>query len=696
MSRDAFSFYLVDASGFIFRAFHALPPLVNARNEPVGAVYGFVSMLLTLLQGHHPTKLGIVFDVSRATFRQTLYPDYKINRLAPPPELVSQFALVREACQAFGLPILERPGFEADDLIASYVADAATSNTPVTLVSSDKDLMQLISPLTRMWDPMKRKEVREPEVLEKFGVSPAQVIDVQALMGDPSDNIPGVPGIGLKTAQVLIREFGSLDNLYTHMDQLPPTKRREALIAHEKEAFLSRQLVTLVRDVPLPLPSEALHFQGITTAPARDFLKSHGFTSLINRLPTEAFALSMPEPASTAAAPTVAPTAASPLETTAPLPVTYTLIQDHETLTHWMSRATQQGFVAVDLETTSLDPLKAEIVGIALGLTPGEAGYIPVAHTTTAPQIALQDALGLLRPLFENPGVLKIGHHLKYDGLVLKKYGLSLFPLDDTLLLSYVLHGGQHLHNLDFLSQHYLHHTTLTYKQVVGEGKNEKPFKAVPLERACAYAAEDADMTLRLWHLFKPRLKENHLTRLYERVERPLVEVLIDLEATGIRVDAQALQTLSAAFEERLTTLTQEIHHLAGKPFNIGSPQQLGTVLFEDLALPSGKKTKTGAYATASDVLEKLAAQGHPIAQKILDWRGTAKLKNTYTDALPHQIHPTTGRIHTSFLMAGTATGRLASTDPNLQNIPIRTEEGRAIRQAFIPAEGCVLGWLEG
>lgn len=680
MRSEDFPFYLVDASGFIFRAFHALPPLLNPQGIPVGAVYGFLSMMINLLHEHKPQKLGIVFDVARKTFRQDLYPAYKMNRLAPPPELVGQFALVREACQAFGLQILEQEGFEADDVLATYVAGACHTQEKITLVSSDKDLMQLVSPLTRLWDPMKRKAIHEAEVLEKFGVPPFQVIDVQALMGDSSDNVPGVPGVGLKTAQQLIQTFGSLENLYDHLDQIPQIKRRELLKEHKKEAFLSRQLVHLTPDVPLKTPSKDLTFQGITLPAARAFLEHHQFRSLLNRLsPAEVLPLS------------VTPNSSHPTEEhTSPL-TSYTLIQDQTVLKKWIGRAIQQGWIAVDLETTSLDGLKAEIVGIALALNKGDAAYIPLTHHTNEKQLTLEETFALLRPLFEDTSVMKIGHNLKYDLLVLKKYGLSLSPLADTLLLSYVLKGGQHAHNLDFLSGHYLGHQTITYQALTGTGKTVRAFQDVPLDEALAYAAEDADMTLQLWHLFRHQILTQHLNRIYELVERPLIPVLVQVEANGICVDSSVLQTLSRSFEERLEKLAHDIYHLVGQEFNIASPKQLGTILFEHLGLPIGKKTKTGLYGTASDVLEKLAAQGHTIAKQILDWRALAKLKNTYADTLPQQINPQTGRVHTSFVMAGTTTGRLASTDPNLQNIPIRTEEGRAIRRAFVPEPGNVL-----
>lgn len=676
-------FYLIDASGFIFRAFHALPPLENPQGKPVGAVYGFLSMLIRLLSDHHPEKLGVIFDVSRKTFRQDLYPLYKANRPPPAPELISQFSLVRQACEAFGLPVLESEGFEADDLLASYAVAAAHKGEKVTLVSSDKDLMQLVSQDIRLWDPVKNKPLNEPEVLEKFGVPPSQVVEVQALLGDSSDHIPGVPGVGIKTASQLISTFQSLENLYAHLDTMPPSRRRELLTEYREQAFLSRELVTLRKDLPLPLPIEKLAFQGISMNSVQAFLEEQAFTSLIPRL-TKLISGEVESPF-----------LSSPITEAVPQreagESSWVLVQDLSLLEQWIDGARRQGWVAFDLETTSLEILKAEIVGVSLALGPSYACYIPLTHETTDPQIPLAEALALLRPLLEDSSILKIGHNLKYDSGVLENYGLKLTPFDDTLLLSYVLRGGEHPHNLDFLAQQYLNYQTISYQAVTGTGKNARSFREVPLEEALAYGAEDAAIALRLWLLFRKELQVQKNVTLYERVERSLVPVLVGIERSGIHVDIPLLQKLSHEFGQKLELLTTLIHEQAGIVFNIASPKQLGEVLFERLNLPGGKKGKTGAYGTASDVLEALAQGGHTLAEKILEWRGLAKLKNTYTDALPLQVNPKTGRIHTSFVMAGTSTGRLASTNPNLQNIPIRTEEGKAIRRAFTPTSGNLL-----
>lgn len=664
--------YLIDGSGFIFRAFHALPPLSRADGTPVGAVLGFCNILLKLLDDHHPEKLLVLFDAGRQTFRQKIYPDYKANRQEPPPELIPQFALIREACTAFSIPMVEQEGFEADDLIASYTHRAVAQGAEVTIVSSDKDLMQLVTdPDVRLFDPLKNREIRSPEVLEKFGVEPQQVVDVQALMGDSSDNIPGVPGIGVKTAAELIRRFGNLENLYGHLEEIPQPKRRQLLIDNKALAFISQQLVRLQGDIPLSLPLDSLQLPAFDLRQAEAFLKKNEFYNLLSRLQKRQ--------------------AAKALESSEQ----HTLIHDQKTLENWLKRAKEQGMLAIDVETTSLDAMRAKLVGIALALGEGQAAYVPLAHQTTDPQLPMTKVLDLLRPLLTDPGLLKIGHNLKYDLLVLAQLGLAVHPLDDTLLLSYVLDGGQHSHSLDFLAQHYFDHRTITFKDVAGVGKQQITFDHVPLDRACAYAGEDAEITWRLHALLKKRLLQEKMTTIYETLERPLIAVLVAMEQAGILVDQAALRGLSSLFATQLDVLEKEIHQLAGHVFNIASPKQLGDVLFEKLQLQGGKKGKTGAYGTSADVLEMLAAQGHLLPQQVLQWRQLAKLKSTYTDALLDQIHPTTHRIHTSYVMAGTSTGRLASTDPNLQNIPIRTEEGRRIRQAFIAPPGYKLVSLD-
>lgn len=670
--------YLLDGSGFIFRAFHALPPLSRPDGTPVGAVLGFCNMLLKLLQDHRPEHLAVVFDAGRETFRNDLYPDYKAHRPPPPPELIPQFALIRQACEAFHLPLVEQVGYEADDLLATYARQAVDKGHQVTIVSSDKDLMQLISPSIRLYDPLKNRSIEAPQVLEKFGVNPDKVIDVQALIGDTSDNVPGVPGIGVKTAATLIQQFGSLETLYQHLDDIKQPKRRSVLQEHEALAFLSKQLVTLKQDVPVPVDLETFTLKPFDGEKVGSFLRENHFLSLLSRLERQGSLSPQQAPAPT-------------LNRDA-----YTLIQDRETLQTWLQQAKTQGYVVVDVETTSLHAMQADLVGIALALAPGKAGYIPLAHQTDAPQLPKKEVLDLFKALLGDPSIRKIGHHLKYDLLVLAQAGLdNVQSIEDTLMMSYVLDAGQHPHNLDFLSQHYLEHTPIAFKDVAGVGAKQVTFDHVSLDQACTYAAEDADVTLRLYHMLRKRLQDEKRQTLYETLEKPLIGVLVAMERAGIRVDTHQLQQLSQTFEARLKTLEETIYELAGEPFNIASPKQLGEILFEKLKFPGGKKGKSGAYSTSADVLEAFAVEGHLLPARLLDWRQLAKLKNTYTDALLEQVNPTTGRIHTAYVMAGTSTGRLASTDPNLQNIPIRTPDGQAIRKAFVAREGFQLVSLD-
>jgi DNA polymerase I len=672
-STPASRVYLIDGSGFIFRAFHALPPLTRPDGTPVGAVLGFCNILLKLLQDHQPQRLAVIFDAGRQTFRHGIYPDYKANRPPPPPELIPQFALIREACRAFHIPLVEQEGYEADDILATYAREATQRGCEVTLVSSDKDLMQLVGPHVRLYDPLKNRPIGEEQVIEKFGVPPGQVVDVQALIGDKSDNVPGVPGIGVKTAAELIQQFGTLENLYQHVDDIPQPRRRTMLLDNRALAFLSKQLVTLKQDMCLEASLDDFTLHPFDQGKVEAFLKENHFFSLLSRLEKQG-AFSTKDP----------PAASEPLQ-----PSAYALIQDPETLAGWLAQAKRQGYVVIDVETTSLHAMEAKLVGIALGLSPGQAAYVPLTHQTEAPQIQLETALDMLKPLFADPSIRKIGHNLKYDLLVLANAGVeTVSPVEDTLLMSYVLNTGKHGHSLDFLAQHELHHTPISFKEVAGVGREQRTFDYVPLDRACAYAAEDADVTLRLYHLFRPRLQQAHLHTLYEILEKPLIPVVVAMEKAGILIDADALEKLSLSFEQRLKVLEAEIYTLTGETFNIASPKQLGEILFEKLHFPGGKKGKSGAYSTSADVLEVFAAQGHLLPARLLDWRQLAKLKNTYTDALLAQINPQTGRIHTAYVMAGTSTGRLASTDPNLQNIPIRSTDGKAIRQAFIPQPG--------
>ncbi len=703
---------LVDASGFIFRAFHAIQILTRPDGTPVNAVYGFITMLMKLLDDMQPDHIAIIFDSARKTFRNDLDPSYKANRTEPPDELVPQFALVREATEAFNLDCIELNGFEADDLIATYTKEAINEGADVTIVSSDKDLMQLVSDRVTMFDSFKNKRIGPEQVQEKFGVGPEKVVDVQSLAGDSSDNVPGVPGIGIKTAAQLIQEFGDLDTLLARASEIKQNKRRENLIEHADKARLSRELVRLRNNVPLAIPLSQLERRQPDLVHLEHFLKEQGFKSILARLHSRASQEPpSPPPQSTKSE---LPQASSinnldkmqsSIPPKPPQPL-YELVQTADALQTWIEGALEQGLVAVDTETTSLDQTRAELVGISLCLQQGNACYIPVGHVTpgTPPsmdlleqtqaeaekprQIQLETALDMLRPILMDPSVLKIGHNIKYDMVVLARYGVMVSPVDDTMLLSYVLEGGKHGHGMDELAELNLGHTTIKYKEVTGTGKSKITFDQVSLEQALNYAAEDADITLRLHHALKPRLLLEHLATVYETLERPLIPVLAAMEQKGIKVDLAQLKQVSQEFSQRLVTLEQEIHGLAGKTFNVGSPKQLGEVLFDDLKMEGGQKGKAGSYSTGADVLESLAAQGHELPEKVLEWRHLDKLRSTYAEALIHQINPHTHRVHTSYAMASAATGRLSSTDPNLQNIPIRTEEGRKIRRAFVAEPG--------
>ncbi|MGP1254136.1 MAG: DNA polymerase I [Kiloniellales bacterium] len=695
--------YLVDGSGYIFRAFFAIPPRMTSHGVHTNAVFGFTNMLIKLLRDTDADGLAVIFDHSGASFRNEIYPDYKANRDEPPEELVPQFAAIREATRAFGLPCLEQPGYEADDLIATYARLAAEKGLRVTIVSSDKDLMQLVAERIDMLDPMKDKAIGRTEVIEKFGVPPEKVIDVQALAGDSTDNVPGVPGIGIKTAAQLVEDYGSLEALLERASEIKQPKRREKLIENADLARVSKQLVTLEQQVPVEADLADFGLHEPDPGILRDFLERYEFRSILNRLADklipnggEGVVPDAKEVGGSATAVTDDTGAERPPGSG------YETVQTAETLRAWVARATEAGTVAVDTETNSLDSLRATLVGVSLAVAPGEACYIPLSHKgdggdsesldfeagTPPEQIPLEDALDLLRPLLADPTVLKIGQNLKYDLEVLHRYGVEVTPFDDTMLLSYVLEGGLHGHGMDELSKLHLDHTPIPFKEVCGSGKSQITFDRVPLDRATDYAAEDADVTYRLHALLKPQLVTEKVTTVYETLERPLVPVLVAIEEAGIKVDTGQLKRLSNDFATRMGELETEIHRLAGRPFNIGSPKQLGEILFDELSLPGGKKGKTGAYATGADILEQLAAQGHDLPARVLDWRQVAKLKSTYTDALQNQINPNTGRVHTSFGQAVASTGRLSSTDPNLQNIPVRTEEGRKIRCAFVAEAG--------
>jgi DNA polymerase-1 len=697
--------YLVDGSGFIFRAFHALPPLTRGDGTPVNAVLGFSNMLWKLICETDADYIAVVFDASRITFRNRLYDQYKAHRPEAPPELIPQFRIVREATEAFNVAQVEMVDYEADDLIATYANLARAAGAQVTIVSSDKDLMQLVTDGVTMFDPLKQKAIGPDEVREKFGVGPEQVVDVQALCGDSVDNVPGVPGIGVKTAAELINTYGTLETLLERAPEIKQPKRRQSLIDFAEQARISKSLVQLKGDVEVPVPLADLCLRPNDTAKLLGFLQAQGFRQLMSRVQTRNPGVAPSPPAPPSAEPTSeAPQALSSDTPTPPAKVEkrYELVQTEADLDRWIARAYAEGVVAFDTETNSLDAVLAEVVGASLAVAPGEACYIPLAHVGEAAgelnlsgaerplQIPLDVALAKLKPLLEDPAVLKVGHNAKYDIQIFRTHGIEVAPVDCTMLLANTLEAGAHGMGMDELALIYFDYETIKYKDVAGSGKSHKGFAAVPLEAARDYAAEDADITLRLYQLLKPRVLRERMATVYETIERPLMSVVASMERHGIKVDRTELMRLSADFGERMAEYEKQIHVLAGGVFNIGSPKQLGEVLFDKLGLPGGKKGKNGAYGTDAGILEDLAAT-HELPRRVLDWRQLAKLKSTYADALVEQINPKTGRVHTSYSLAGAATGRLASTDPNLQNIPVRTEEGRKIRRAFVSEPGHVL-----
>ncbi len=763
--------FLVDGSSYVFRAYHALPPLTRKSDGvPVGAVSGFCNMLFRLLKeakktgSVEPTHLAVIFDASGVTFRNAIYDQYKAHRPEAPEDLRPQFGLIREATRAFNVACVEQIGFEADDLIATYATQARALGADVTIVASDKDLMQLIEPGVVMLDTMKDKRIETPEVFDKFGVTPDKVVDVQALAGDPVDNVPGVPGIGIKTAASLITEYGDLETLLSRATEIKQPKRRQSLIDHAEAARLSLRLVTLDRAVPVETPIEDLAVAEIDGPRLVAFLKAMDFGSLTRRVAEATGAVpeaiekadvpvlhwppasaggegaTLPPPSrgrwpgeagsegvdaspkADDAGPPPSPTlpregggsgagdSASIVGTPAELaaqraqpcgPIdtsAYETVGTLERLEAWIAEAREAGVVAFGTETTSLDAMQAEIVGFSLATAPGRACYVPLAHRSgdgglfddgPAPgQIPVRDALAALGRLLADPAVLKVGQNLKYDALIVANHGLAIVNFDDTMLMSYALDAGRGSHGMDELSKRHLEHTPIAYKDVAGSGKSAVTFDRVAIDKATAYAAEDADVTLRLWRLLKPRLAAEGLATVYETLERPLVPVIAAMERRGIAIDRQMLARLSGDFAQGMARLEAEIETLAGEPFNVASPKQLGEILFGKLGLPAPKKTATGAWATGADVLEDLAAQGHELPARVLDWRQIAKLKSTYTDALPGFENPTTKRVHTSFALAATTTGRLSSSEPNVQNIPVRTEEGRKIRRAFVATPG--------
>jgi DNA polymerase-1 len=753
--------YLIDGSGYIFRAYHALPPLTRkSDNLPVGAVQGFCNMLWKLLRemnsGQKPTHLAVIFDHSAKSFRNDFYPQYKAHRPEPPADLRPQFGLIRQATRAFNVACVEQENYEADDLIATYAREAAEAGATCRIVSSDKDLMQLVRKGVSLYDTMKDKEIGEAEVLEKFGVKPEKVIDVQALSGDSVDNVPGVPGIGVKTGAQLITEYGDLETLLKRASEIKQQKRRENLIEFAEQARISKRLVTLDDRVPVehgidgfavdqPKPSDiigflkALEFNTLTRKIAGDIGAD---AAEIEPIPVEikywppeggdAVAASSASPwkgedkggGGFPAHGLVRPTPAQPSplqgeEKRRPgawlkvdpqareaelrsIPVdhkSYETVTTLDALKRWIAAAQEQGHICVDTETDSLDPMQANLVGVALALAPGKACYIPLAHRADGldfaaeklAQIPIKDAIAALKPILEDLSILKIGQNLKYDLLVFARAGIDLASLDDTMLMSYALESGLNGHGMDELSEKHLGHKPISYKEVAGSGKSAVTFDRVAVDRATQYSAEDADVTLRLWQLFKPRLLAERKTTIYETLERPLVPVLAQMEKRGVTIDRAVLARLSAEFAASQAAIEKDVHKLAGENFNIGSPKQLGDILFGKMGLQGGRKTATGAWSTDSDMLEDLAAQGIDLAKRVLDWRQVSKLRSTYTDALPTYINPETGRVHTSYALASTSTGRLSSTDPNLQNIPVRTDEGRKIRTAFVAPQGAKL-----
>jgi DNA polymerase-1 len=686
--------YLVDGSGYIFRAYHRLPPLTNKHGEPVGAVYGYTTMLWKLAADLNaadgPTHMAVILDASSKTFRNDMYDQYKAHRPPPPEDLVPQFPMIRHATRAFSIPCIETEGLEADDIIACYAKAALAAGWQVTIVSSDKDLMQLIEPGLDLLDTMNNRRIGPEYVEEKFGVGPDRLGDVLALMGDSVDNVPGVPGVGPKTASKLIVEHGDLESVLAAAPTMKPGKLRDNLIEHADMARLSRRLVALECEAPLPEPLDELVLKGIPEEPLRAFLDHHGFKSLLAKV---GGAAAIPVKADASA-----PDEPLPVDTT-PFDVDgYDSVTTLERLDQWIETARAAGTVAFDTETDGLDATRARLIGFSLAVAPGLACYVPLSHGGTdmfaekPEQVPQAEALARLKLLLEDPSTLKIAHNAKYDMTILARHGITVAPYDDTLLMSFALDAGKQFnHSMDDLSILHLGHTPIPFSEVCGKGKGQICFDQVPLRDATRYAAEDADVTLRLWQRFKPRLSRESATTVYERVDRPLVSVIGEMERHGIKVDRAALAGLSKEFSEEMVRLEGEIHEAAGGPFQVGSPVQLGQVLFERMGLKGGRKGKTGAYSTDVNELERLAGEGVEVARKVLDWRQVSKLKSTYTDALQTQINPETGRVHTSYSLVGAQTGRLSSNDPNLQNIPVRTESGRRIREAFVAEPGNVL-----
>ena len=691
--------HLIDGSAFIFRAYHALPPLTRKSDGlPVGAVAGFCNMLQRYVESNTgpeaPTHVAVIFDHSGKTFRNDMYDKYKANRSPTPEDLIPQFPLTREATRAFNIACKEVEGFEADDIIATLACRARDAGGSCTIISSDKDMMQLIGDGVVMLDAMKNRIIDREGVVEKFGVYPERVVDVQALAGDSVDNVPGAPGIGIKTAALLINEYGSLEELLDRASEIKQPKRRESLLDNRAQIQMSKRLVQLDCDMALDFTIDSLEVQDPEPQALLDFVSKMEFRTLTKRLAEKL----------KVEAPVIVEAVKTEGINEAPQPILidpnqYETIRDIVCLQAWIDRAYARGYVAVDTETTSLNEMRADLVGVSLCVDAGQAAYLPLSHKAgqaddlfgtdalAEGQMEQATALEMLKTMLEDSTILKIGQNMKYDAKIFARVGIKITPIDDTMLMSYAQNGGLHNHGMNFLSERYLGHVPISIKTLLGSGKSAITFDRVPIDDATRYAAEDADITLRLWQYLKPRLHRNEVTVVYETLERPLVPVLAEMEMYGIKVDRDALSRMSNGFAQKMAGLEAEIHEMVGRSFNVGSPKQLGEILFDEMALPGGKKGKTGAYATGVDVLEDLATE-HELPRLVLDWRQLSKLKSTYTDALQDHIHPDTGRVHTSYSIAGAITGRLASTDPNLQNIPIRSEEGRKIREAFVADSG--------
>jgi len=691
--------HLIDGSAFIFRAYHALPPLTRKSDGlPVGAVAGFCNMLQRYVEGNNgpdaPTHVAVIFDHSGKSFRNQMYDKYKANRPPTPEDLVPQFPLTRDATRAFNISCKEVEGFEADDIIATLATQARNAGGSCTIISSDKDMMQLVGGGVFMLDAMKNKLIDREGVVEKFGVYPERVVDVQALAGDSADNVPGAPGIGIKTAALLVNEFNTLEELLDRANEIKQPKRRESLLDNRAQIELSKRLVQLDCDMDLDFTLDDLEVMDPVPKDLLSFLAKMEFRTLTKRLAEQMGAEAPLIESSVEAEQKNLSPKAPPIDAEK-----YETICDASALQKWIDSVYSRGYVAIDTETTGLNDMRADLVGISLCIEAGSAAYLPLRHRDgevddlfatdrlIEGQMDQADALGMLKPMLEDPAIMKIGQNMKYDAKILARVGIKINPIDDTMLISYAQNGGLHNHGMNFLSERYLDHVPIPIKTLLGTGKSAITFDSVPIDEATRYAAEDADITLRLWQNLKPKLHLKKVTTVYETLERPLVPILVEMEMNGIKVDRDSLSRMSNGFAQKMAALEFEIHELAGRSFNLGSPKQLGEILFDEMSMPGGKKGKTGAYATGVDVLEELAME-HVLPGRVLDWRQLSKLKSTYTDALQEHIHPETGRVHTSYSIAGTSTGRLASTDPNLQNIPIRSEDGRKIREAFVADTG--------